>query len=148
MEITDLFSLDNRGCTYNVEEGPFFFLGADTGCSGGASGIFSTGLVTIFTSKYTPYTLSIKPISSKINCIANGKLISIDMRMIIEPLPHVKAALVNEPKEVNLLITCAFYNKYATILGHGHIKRTTTSILHHQTTKKRLRNVSETFLQV
>lgn len=93
------------GLTYNVEVGPFFFLGAGTGCSGGASDVFSTGLVTIFTSKYTPYTLSIRPIRSKVNCIASGKLISMEMRMIMEPLPQVKAALVNEPKEVNLLIT-------------------------------------------
>jgi len=101
------FALQLR-LTYNVEVGPFFFLGAGAGCSGGASRIFSTGLVTIFTSKYTPYTLSIRPMRSKINCIANGKLISMDMRMIMEPLPQVKAALVNKPKEVNLLITCAF----------------------------------------
>lgn len=35
---------------------------------------------------------------SKSICTANGKLIRIDTRIIIEPLPQVKAALVNEPK--------------------------------------------------
>jgi hypothetical protein len=87
------------GRTYKVEVGPFFFFGADTCCSGVVSDVFSTGLVTIFTSKYTPYTLMMRPARSKKICMAKGKLMSIDTRMIIEPLPHVKAALVNEPKD-------------------------------------------------
>lgn len=51
--------------TYKVEVGPFFFFGADTGFSGGVSGVFSTGLVTILTSKYTPYMLMMRPAKSK-----------------------------------------------------------------------------------
>lgn len=82
-----------------MDVGLFFFLGAGAGiCSVGASEDFSTGLTTILTSKNTPYTLTASPAMSKNICKAKGKLIRMDTRIIIEPLPQIKAAFVNEPK--------------------------------------------------
>lgn len=77
----------------------FFFLEVGAGaCSTGVSEVFSAGLTTILTSKNTPYTLTAKPVRSKNICTANGKLIRMDTSIIIEPLPQIKAALVNELK--------------------------------------------------
>ncbi len=82
-----------------MDVGLFFFLGAGAGiCSAGFSEVFSTGLTTILTSKNTPYTLTASPVISKNICTAKGKLIRMDTRIIIEPLPQIKAAFVNEPK--------------------------------------------------
>ncbi|MEY9979777.1 hypothetical protein ABH968_004757 [Lysinibacillus sp. RC79] len=85
--------------SYNVDVGLFFFLGAGTrACSVSVSEVFSAGLTTVLTSKNTPYTLTAKPVRSKNICTANGRLIRMDTRIIKEPLPQIKAALVNELK--------------------------------------------------
>ncbi len=82
-----------------MDVGLFFFLGAGAGaCSVGASEDFSTGLATILISRNTPYTLMASPVMSKNICTTNGKLIRMDTRIIIEPLPQIKAAFVNKPK--------------------------------------------------
>jgi len=82
-----------------VDVGLFFFLGAgSSACSVDVSEDFSAGLATILTSKNTPYTLTASPVRSKNICTANGTLRRMDTRIIIEPLPQIKAALVNELK--------------------------------------------------
>lgn len=94
---------------YSVDVGPFFFLGAGTvGCSMESLASFSVGWTTIFTSRNTPYMLIISPVNNNNSCMTNGNLMRIDMRIIIEPLPQIRAALVNELKESKPPITSTF----------------------------------------